>query len=89
MKKHFLITIFLILISFVVFSSFFDYTHFKGITAEEDDTIPKKIFNRAYFITNTISTIGHGDITPKSFIMKFTSMIIYILIILHIIGLLD
>ena len=27
----------------------------------------KKIFNRYYFITTTISSVGYGDISPKTY----------------------
>ena len=33
---------------------------------EEDDSIFKKLFNRLYFSMTTLSTVGYGDISPKS-----------------------
>ena len=55
----------------------FDYSHFYGITKEEDQGIDK-FYNRLYFVFTTISTVGYGDITPKSKITRFIVSIIMI-----------
>lgn len=41
-------------------------THFNGIDKKHDDTLLKKFGNRVYFSAITITTLGYGDISPKS-----------------------
>jgi hypothetical protein len=87
--KEIFLEIFIIVIIFIIILSFFDYTHWKGILEEEDKSIIKKIFNRFYFITSTISSVGYGDITPKSYSCKIIVSFIHILFtaqILNLIG---
>jgi hypothetical protein len=52
-------------ILFSLILSLFDYTHFNGIKKEQDKGI-NRFYNRLYFTFTTISTVGYGDITPKS-----------------------
>lgn len=40
--------------------------HFNGIKKEEDVTFIDKLFNRFYFSIVTGTTLGYGDISPKS-----------------------
>lgn len=40
--------------------------HFNGIEKQHDNTLLKKLGNRVYFATITITTLGYGDISPKS-----------------------
>ena len=68
---------------FVTILSFFDYTHWNGILEEEDKSIVKKIFNRYYFVTTSISTVGYGDISPKSYSCKFIVSMLQILVAIH------
>jgi len=84
-KEQTLETIVIVII-FMIILSFFDYTHWNGIQEEEDKSIPKKIFNRLYFLTSTISSVGYGDISPKSYLCKFIVILIQILVSIHIIS---
>tara|TARA_Y100000817_G_scaffold313611_1_gene310119 strand:+ start:1572 stop:1883 length:312 start_codon:yes stop_codon:yes gene_type:complete len=43
-----------------------DPEEWNGIDPETDKTLLEKFFNRLYFTTITFSTIGYGDISPKS-----------------------
>jgi len=53
--------------------------HFRGITKEEDETFSDKLFNRLYFTVVTSTTLGYGDVTPKSKVAK-SIVIIYMLV---------
>ena len=78
-KEVFLET-FIIISIFIIILSFLDYTHWNGIYEEEDKSIVKKIFNRYYFLTSTISSVGYGDISPKSYFCKAIVSILHILV---------
>lgn len=41
-----------------------DHTHWNGI--DEEETIEKRLENRLYYVMTTMSTVGYGDISPKS-----------------------
>lgn len=84
-KENLLGTV-LIVIIFMIIISFLDYTHWNGIQEEEDKSIPKKIFNRYYFLISTIASVGYGDITPKSYLCKFVVSLLQILVTTHIIS---
>jgi ABC-type cobalt transport system substrate-binding protein len=86
LKETFLEVIIIIFI-FVIILSLFDYSHWNGIEEEEDKNIIKKIFNRYYFITTTISSVGYGDINPKSYSCKLLISFLHILITIQIINL--
>lgn len=38
--------------------------HFNGV--DPDETMMQRLENRLYFTVSTLSTVGYGDITPKS-----------------------
>ena len=85
--KEIFLEIFLIIITFIIILSFFNHTHWNGIEEEEDKSIIKKIFNRYYFVTATLSSVGYGDISPKSYICKFIVSILNILVAVNIVSL--
>ncbi len=75
---------------YVVFTLIFckyDHTHWNGIEEKEDDTFKKKFFNRLYFTSTTYSTVGYGDISPKSTSCRTVAMILQMLIIIEIVNL--
>jgi hypothetical protein len=75
-----------IVIIFLIILSFLDYTHWTGIHKEEDTFIHKKIFNRYYFVASTISSVGYGDISPKSYLCKSIVSVLQILVTIHILS---
>ena len=84
--KEMVLEILIIGVIFITILLFFDYTHWNGILEEEDKSIVKKIFNRYYFVTTSISTIGYGDISPKSYSCKFIVSLLQILVAMHIMS---
>uniref|UniRef100_A0A6C0L422 Potassium channel domain-containing protein n=1 Tax=viral metagenome TaxID=1070528 RepID=A0A6C0L422_9ZZZZ len=70
--------------SFAIIFTIFGYntTDWNGISEEEDKTLYQKIFNRLYLSMVSISTIGFGDISPKTKILRLLMMIYIILIVL-------
>tara|TARA_Y100000389_G_scaffold135596_1_gene133110 strand:+ start:315 stop:608 length:294 start_codon:yes stop_codon:yes gene_type:complete len=85
--KELFLEVILIIITFIIILSLFDHTHWNGIEEEEDKGIIKKVFNRYYFITTTISSVGYGDISPKSYICKFIVSILHIMVAVHVVSL--
>jgi len=63
-----ILIVFFMLSLFVGLYMFFcrDYRHFKGIGRLEDLYWGDAFLNRFYFVLTTFTTIGYGDITPKS-----------------------
>ena len=43
-----------------------DTSHWNGLSAEQDCTFWQKVGNRVYFSLATASTVGFGDISPKT-----------------------
>ncbi len=87
--KEIFLEVILITITFIIILSFFDHTHWNGIEEKEDKSIIKKIFNRYYFITTTISSVGYGDISPKSYICKFIVSLLHIFVAVHVVSLIE
>ena len=57
----------LVLVSTVMFMLFtYDTKHWNGLNEENDSTFPQKLHNRFYLCSMIYSTVGFGDITPKS-----------------------
>ena len=58
--------IILIVLSFITL--LLDHTHFIGLENEKNahHTFLQKFFNRVYFCSTTLSTVGYGDIVPKT-----------------------
>lgn len=70
-----LISLVLVSSVFVVIFSFFDHTHFNGIE-EESDQGYDKILNRLYFVLTSLSTIGYGDISPKTQPCRYVTILL-------------
>ena len=72
----------LILFFFTLLYSTFGYSSddWNGMENENDNTFFEKIFNRFYFSSITFSTIGYGDISPKTFILKILTIMFAVLI---------
>lgn len=85
--KEIILEVILIIITFITILSFFDHTHWNGIEEEEDTNIIKKLFNRYYFITTTVSSVGYGDISPKSYSCKFVVSVLHVFVAIHMVSL--
>lgn len=57
-----------------------DASHFNGLDKKLDENIFGAFFQRFYFITTTITTIGYGDISPAS-IRARAILLVYIIVI--------
>jgi len=76
------------IVLYTMILSFFDKSHFNGIN-DVEKSLMTKIFNRFYLITTTFSTVGYGDISPKSKITKSIIISLQLLMIFEIIQLIS
>jgi len=83
-KLNVFIPIFTFLIVASIVLMFFEEEHWVGL--EEEETITDKFINRFYFMTNMITTVGHGDITPRSNVLK---VLVVSMMLIAYIGLLE
>ena len=70
--------------SFAIILCFLDHTHFNGIDEFHDKDLLNKFRTRLYFSNNDFSTIGYGDISPKSDIARTICILIHFMVILSI-----
>ena len=75
------------IIIFTCILCLFDKTHFNGI--DEDESLSTLIFNRFYFVTSSFSTVGYGDVSPKSKTTKLIVVILQLIIIFERVQLLS
>lgn len=61
----------------------YDSNDWNGIEPEADITLGDKFFNRFYFTTLSMSTIGYGDITPKTKRLRALTILFAMLMILE------
>jgi hypothetical protein len=61
--------------------------HFSGVAEEDDATFAEKVANRAYYTLALISTIGWGEMLPKSKTCKAVTAGLLLAITVHIISL--
>jgi hypothetical protein len=73
----------IVLIIFSCIFAGFGKEHFSGL--EDETTIYERLFNRLYFTMTTISTVGYGDVYPKSMECKSVNMILMSLVTLSLI----
>tara|TARA_B100000902_G_scaffold398154_1_gene463982 strand:- start:1366 stop:1656 length:291 start_codon:yes stop_codon:yes gene_type:complete len=73
----------ILLVSFTILFTIFGYhsDDWNGIDEENDKTLTEKLFNRFYFSIISASTIGLGDISPRTLQLKII-MIIYAFLVL-------
>ena len=79
---HYFLKIMTILVFITLLYMNLDYTHWNGITKNNDNTIVKKFLNRLYFSSITLSTVGYGDITAKSRMSILITILFNIFVIL-------
>lgn len=72
-------------LAYIVFC--FDSSHFRGLEEQEDVTLLQKLGNRLYFTLTTFSTVGFGDISPKSTMCKIVSCAILMGILIQVLDL--
>jgi hypothetical protein len=85
----FLINILIVFFMFSLFVGLYmflcrDYRHFKGIDRLEDLYWGDAFLNRFYFVLTTFTTIGYGDITPRSKRARILtiSIILFIMVVI-------
>ena len=61
----------------------YDSEDWNGIVPDKDKTLVDKFFTRFYFTTLSLSTIGYGDITPKTNRLRSLTIIFAIIMILE------
>ena len=77
---------FILIISFTFIFTLFDHTHFDGFGELDDSTIYKKVFNRLYFTITTVSSVGYGDISPKTTDIRCVVMLLQTILIFAIVD---
>ena len=54
-----------------------------GIEEDKDSNIIDKFFNRLYFTSISFSTIGYGDISPKSFKLRLITILFSFIVLIE------
>ena len=66
-RLHRILTkLFILMLVFSCVFSAFDDTHWNGIVPEDDVNAFERFTTRLYFTSTTMSTVGYGDIVPKT-----------------------
>lgn len=91
---QFLINLFIVFFMLSLFVSIFlffcrDSSHFNGIEKNKDKHLSDAFLNRFYFILITFTTIGYGDITPKSNRARIITCLIILFIMISILKAFD
>lgn len=89
-----MITILILLASIVVISLALvvvcrDISHFNGMDPKLDSNIFGALFQRMYFVLTTLTTVGYGDISPRSVRAKIFVMIIIFFVVAIILSALN
>ena len=62
-----------IVVAFTALTTLMGPDHFHGL---EDEQLSDRILNRLYYVMTTVSTVGYGDISPKSSSAKLVGIAI-------------
>lgn len=79
------INIFSIIGIFIILIAFLEGHHF-GIKKKDEKNFIHRIVNRIYFTLVTASTVGYGDISPKTITSKFLVSCFLVLLILGVLS---
>ena len=63
----------IIVIGFTVLTFLMGPQHFNGL---EDERVGERLINRLYYVMTTVSTVGYGDISPKTPFAKLVGITI-------------
>lgn len=80
--QHLFLSLALIVVTFTVALYSLDASHFNGIEDDQEKTFFERLLNRLYFCMTTISTVGYGDISPKSGTAKALVMVLHAIVLL-------
>lgn len=80
---HELKSLVLILVVFTCIFSIFGKEHFSGL--DDEKNIIERIFNRLYFTMTTMSTVGYGDVYPKTMICRSLTLVLMIIVCLSLV----
>ena len=74
----------LVIVAFTILFAQLDARHFNGVSEAMDESSATRYANRLYFVVSTLSTVGSGDVTPKTqrCRMAVTAMILLMLTVL-------
>ena len=61
-----LLKLFVLMLVFSCIFATFDHTHWKGLVVDDDVNVFERFMTRLYFTSTTMSTVGYGDIVPKT-----------------------
>ena len=73
-----LYSVVIIALVFTIILCLLDNSHFNGLETEEH--IHERIINRLYFTMTTVSTVGYGDITPRSIPCRIITMLLMLIV---------
>lgn len=68
-----IVSIAAIVVGFTIVTLFLGPAHFNGLDYERPS---ERILNRLYYVMTTVSTVGYGDISPKSPFAKLVGITI-------------
>jgi len=81
-----LLKLVILMVLFVIIFYQFDHTHWTGIEYTDDLVKTNRLMNRIYFTSSTMSTVGYGDIVPRSHTCRNIVVILQIGIIICCLG---
>tara|TARA_Y100000741_G_scaffold327177_1_gene279650 strand:- start:1135 stop:1416 length:282 start_codon:yes stop_codon:yes gene_type:complete len=81
-------TFLLILVSIIFITIGWDSNEWNGLDETNDLTTEDKLLNRIYFTCITFSSVGYGDISPKSKKLKLIASVVAYIVIIEIFALL-
>ena len=62
--------------------------HFNGFDPASDVTVAQKLGNRAYFTMQAFSTVGFGDVSPRSLTCRVLTSCVFLAILVQVVDVL-